>query len=159
MGYGYPPHVDKLTKWKYYLPIVLRTQTVITARIRKMGEGNSLSLLVCPQGEGSNYPGQVQGTPPPPSQGTYPPSGYPPRTCYTAGGMPLVFTQEDFLVSSHANREEKFLFIFFYFSIFQYFWDTWINYTMWNSPRTSTGTVLWQWLLSRQHSCVAHSWQ
>ena len=31
-------------------------------------------------------------------QGTYPPP--PPRTCYTAGGMPLVFTQEDFLVSS-----------------------------------------------------------
>ena len=32
-----------------------------------MGEGNSFSLLVCPQGEGggSTYPGQVQGTYPP----------------------------------------------------------------------------------------------
>ena len=32
MGYGYPPPpVDKLTKWKYYLPVVLRTRAVIIA--------------------------------------------------------------------------------------------------------------------------------
>ena len=83
-------------------------------------------VCVCPQGEGGTYPGQVQmgggGTPRyiphPPArsgqgrgvpQGTYPQPGqgegvpqgtYPPRprTCYTAGGMPLAFTQEDFLV-------------------------------------------------------------
>ena len=30
MGYGYSPPVDKLTKWKYYLPVVLRTRAVIT---------------------------------------------------------------------------------------------------------------------------------
>ena len=31
MGYGYPPppSVDKLTKWNYYLPVVLRTRAVI----------------------------------------------------------------------------------------------------------------------------------
>ena len=29
MGYGYPPlGVDKLTKWNYYLPVVLRTRAV-----------------------------------------------------------------------------------------------------------------------------------
>ena len=56
-----------------------------------------------------------QGTPPSRSAGGVPdlgtpPSGYPPRrggdpgqdnigsTCYTAGGMPLAFTQEDFLI-------------------------------------------------------------
>ena len=159
---------------------------IFTARIRRMGEGNSFSLLDCPQGEGvptlarlgrrkrvsqGRYPlppGQVRMgdggvpqsrydplkvcTPPPPGQdggrstpkvgtpppckvgtpphwilvslypvegrypfpikgrypsplklGTPPPSkaGIPPLhqvTCYTAGGMPLVFTQEDFLV-------------------------------------------------------------
>ena len=26
--YGYPPGVDKLTKWNYYLPVVLRTRAV-----------------------------------------------------------------------------------------------------------------------------------
>ena len=30
MGYGYPPGVDKLTKWNYYPPVVLRTRAVIT---------------------------------------------------------------------------------------------------------------------------------
>ena len=35
--------------------------TVITARIRRMGEGNSFSLLVCPQGGGGTYPGQEGG--------------------------------------------------------------------------------------------------
>ena len=29
MGYGYPPGVNKLTKWNYYLPVVLRTRAVI----------------------------------------------------------------------------------------------------------------------------------
>ena len=46
--------------------------TIFTARIRRMGEGNSFSLLVCPHpGEGGTYPGQVQmgGGP----QGIYPP--------------------------------------------------------------------------------------
>ena len=34
-----------------------------------MGEGNSFSLLVCPElGEGGTYPGQVQGSYPPPSR-------------------------------------------------------------------------------------------
>ena len=28
MGYGYPPGVNKLTKWNYYLPVVLRTRAV-----------------------------------------------------------------------------------------------------------------------------------
>ena len=51
-------------------------------------------------------PGHETGYPPGPEMG-YPPghgTGYPPRqisiasTCYTAGGMPLAFTQEDFLV-------------------------------------------------------------
>ena len=29
MGYGYPPPgVDKLTKWNYYLPVILRTRAV-----------------------------------------------------------------------------------------------------------------------------------
>ena len=37
-------------------------------------------------------PCPVIGAPPTPCQGTYPP----PRTCYTAGGMPLASTQEDF---------------------------------------------------------------
>ena len=40
---------------------------------------------------------------PHPSQGGYPPPGqgrYPPRTCYMVGGMPHVFTQEDFLVTA-----------------------------------------------------------
>ena len=32
----------------------------------------------------------------PPGQGRYPTLR--PRTCYTAGGMPLMFTQEDFLI-------------------------------------------------------------
>ena len=32
MGYGYPPlGVDKLTKWNYYLPVILRTQAVTSA--------------------------------------------------------------------------------------------------------------------------------
>ena len=33
MGYGYPPPppgVNKLTKWNYYLPVVLRTRAVIS---------------------------------------------------------------------------------------------------------------------------------
>ena len=29
MGYGYPPGVNKLTKWNYYLPVVLSTRVVI----------------------------------------------------------------------------------------------------------------------------------
>ena len=55
---------------------------IITTRIRRMGEGNSFNLLVCP----TPRPGQVRGggTPrylPPTGQGTYPPGqvrwGYP----------------------------------------------------------------------------------
>ena len=44
---------------------------LITVRIRRIGEGNSFSYLVCPH-PGGTYPGQVQmgkGVP----QGTYPP--------------------------------------------------------------------------------------
>ena len=84
------------------------TQVFITARIRRMGEGNSFTLLVCPQGMGvpppiqgwmGVSPSSYVGTPRPemgvsPAKVTTPP----PRTCYTAGGMPLAFTQEDFLV-------------------------------------------------------------
>ena len=40
------------------------------------------------------YPPAEVGTP---GQGRYPPP--PPSTCYMAGGMPLTFTQEDFLVN------------------------------------------------------------
>ena len=54
---------------------------MITARIRRMGEGNSFSLLVCPRGEGGTYPGQVQGTyPPGPGRGGVPQVGIEPRT-------------------------------------------------------------------------------
>ena len=58
-----------------------------------------------PPGPGTGYPPWAwDGVPPPPRHGT----GYPPppptwdiaSTCYVAGGMPLAFTQEDFLVCS-----------------------------------------------------------
>ena len=46
----------------------------------------------------------MQGTPPPPGlDGVHPPpirQSSIASTCYAAGGMPLAFTQEDFLVSS-----------------------------------------------------------
>ena len=55
-----------------------------------------------PPGPGTGYPPDMGwGTPPGPEM------RYPPRqisiasTCYTAGGMPLVFMQEDFLQGSH----------------------------------------------------------
>ena len=62
-------------------------------------------------GRGTPYPQTWDGVPPPsrPGQGT--PQTWdgvlPPRqsniasTCYSAGGMPLAFTQEDFLVIIH----------------------------------------------------------
>ena len=80
-------------------------QGVITARIRWMGEGNSFSLLVCPHPGGGGVPilarsrqGVPQGRYPPPLAKvvTLPPPC--PRTWYTAGGKPLAFTQEVFLV-------------------------------------------------------------
>ena len=112
---------------------------IITARIRRMGEGTVFSLFVSPHlggggtpvrsGGGYPIPGLVgvppgpgmgyplpdlgQGTPPGPGTGYLPwtwdrvPPGpgtgdrVPPSiasTCYAAGGMPLAFTQEDFLV-------------------------------------------------------------
>ena len=48
-------------------------EVIFTACIRRMREGNSFSLLVCPPGwKGDTYP-PGQGTcPPPPSQGAYP---------------------------------------------------------------------------------------
>ena len=51
----------------------------------KVGEGNSFTLLSV-HTPGGEYP--KVGTPLPPS------------TCYTAGGMPLAFTQEDFLLKN-----------------------------------------------------------
>ena len=66
------------------------------------------------------------GVPPLPRPGTgYPPTwdGAPPlithssiaTTCYVAGGVPLAFTQEDFLVLFY------FIFFFFYFILFYFF--------------------------------------
>ena len=54
----------------------------------------------CPDLEG--------GTPPPPSPGQVQGRGYPNQnsiacTCYAAGGMPLAFTQEDFLVTMNVT--------------------------------------------------------
>ena len=65
-----------------------------------------------PPRHGTGYPPDMgQGTPPDMGQGTPPDLrwGTPPRqisivsTCYAAGGMPLAFTQEDFLVSKYSN--------------------------------------------------------
>ena len=62
-----------------------------------------------------------QGTPPDLGQGTLPPDlgwGTPPTwdiasTCYAAGGMPLAFTQEDFLVEFEFDPCEHPFRIFF----------------------------------------------
>ena len=121
---------------------------IITARIRRMGEGTGggggypIPGLVRGGTPSQVWPGGVSGVPPhdqvwmgyPPDLGWgtprtwngvpprpemgYPPEpgmGYPPRpgmgyppsiasTCYAAGGMPLAFTQEDFLVFFCINK-------------------------------------------------------
>ena len=96
-------------------------EIVITARIQRMGEGTVFSLFVSPHLDGGgphprsgHTPFQVQmgggeyslrsgwGVPPCPGlDGVHPPpSGQISiaSTCYAAGGVPLAFTQEDFLV-------------------------------------------------------------
>ena len=47
MGYGYPPSpgVDKLTKWNYYLPVVLRTRAVITGESTKISTRMLLNFV------------------------------------------------------------------------------------------------------------------
>ena len=95
---------------------------ILPPAIRRMGEGNIFSLFTLVEGGGAGgTPSQVQvgGYPiPGPGRGGTPSQvqvggGYPipgpggggvPRqsstasTCYAAGGVPLAFTQEDFLV-------------------------------------------------------------
>ena len=100
---------------------------IITARVRSTREGNIYTWeCLSVHHRGGGVPPQTQdgvpptwgGVPPhrpevgyPPRPGTgYPPPDLgwstpqtwdglpPPTTCYTAGGMPLAFTQEDFLV-------------------------------------------------------------
>ena len=94
---------------------------IITARIRRMREGNSFSLCVSSDlGGGGTRPGPHPGQIPRCwGGGVYLPHPTPssrsdPRkgggvplleqliacTCYAAGGMPLAFTQEDFLVKN-----------------------------------------------------------
>ena len=105
---------------KDHVSNIILCRPVITARVRSTREGNVLTSVcpsihpsVCPQG---GVPGPPRGgtrTPPggypDPPPGGYPdpprgvPSQVPPgqdrrSTHYTAGGMPLAFTQEDFLV-------------------------------------------------------------
>ena len=91
---------------------------IFTTRIRRMGEGNIFTLCVSPHLDRGGIPHHRsgQGVPHPRSgwevpgvdgggctRGT-PPTPTPIRqssiasTCYPAGGMPLAFTQEDFLV-------------------------------------------------------------
>ena len=48
MGYGYPPPlgVNKLTKWNYYLPVVLRTRAVIkVSKIKLQRNESKLSRI------------------------------------------------------------------------------------------------------------------
>ena len=98
-------------------------KSIFTALIRKVEQGNIFSLSVHPRGEGLSLSWSWQGgrgggystpppsqdqdgaaiTPPPwpgPGRGTSPlPTGqHMTQTGYTAGGMPLAVTQEDFLV-------------------------------------------------------------
>ena len=56
-----------------------------------LGWGTPQPWMGYPRGPGMGYPPNLGwDTPPPPGIGS---------TCYVAGGMPLAFTQEDFLVS------------------------------------------------------------
>ena len=96
---------------KFHSKDIFKCGNIFTARFRRMGEGNIFSLSTLagrgvprPRSMGGGYP--IPGT-----QGTshhhqdwmgYP---HPPirqssitSTCYVAGGVPLAFTQEDFLV-------------------------------------------------------------
>ena len=41
-GIWVPPPVDKLTKWNYYLPVVLRTRAVITTNWRKIDKNRKM---------------------------------------------------------------------------------------------------------------------
>ena len=91
-------------------------EIVFTARIRRMGEGTVFSLFVSPHldgGEGdtpgldgggyprSGWSGGTQGNPPTMRQNSRA------STCYPAGGMPLAFTQEDFLVFNCVHSAMK----------------------------------------------------
>ena len=102
------------------------SRSIITARVRSTREGNVLTSVcpsihpsVCPQGGGYPYPimlcnisqnamrqwGGGTRTPPGGYQ-TRPPGQDRRSTHYTAGGMPLAFTQEDFLVLSDTKINE-----------------------------------------------------
>ena len=84
-------------------------ESFITARVRRMGEGNIFSLCVSSHLDGGGGPH------PPTGWGWYPNPrsgwrGTPNRksiacTCYMAGGMPLAFMQDDFLVHVIFIRE------------------------------------------------------
>ena len=87
--------------WFYYI--------FFTARIRRMTEGNVFTLFTSGGGGGEPHPHPGQrggaGTPLPHRPGQIPGRGGGTPywnsiagTCYAAGGMPLAFTQEDFLI-------------------------------------------------------------
>ena len=82
---------------------------IFTARIRRMTEGN---VSLCPPVQGGTHPRfRLDGVPPPPAPIRRQISIV--NTCYAAGGMPLAFTQEDFLVLLYLHSFIVYVFTFY----------------------------------------------